>query len=179
MKEGLFDKQCSYDVTSEMDEKAKKILARKHRRVTFLVNIWLNYKPFNVNPFPETMIGNLSKINLFGDIRLFGRESSGGGGDKKEDDEEPTNVPTKTVIVREGKASIMDKTKSDEKIKSNDCSTENGVKLTKMTWSLGQKEEESIEVLVPIEVIQSQGETGSNVAITWNDGVVLGGTTST
>eukprot|EP00977_Amphora_coffeiformis_P005654 scaffold1189_cov194-Amphora_coffeaeformis.AAC.11 len=25
---------------------------RRQRRVTFLVNIWLNYKPFNVHPFP-------------------------------------------------------------------------------------------------------------------------------
>lgn len=33
---------------------------RRYRRVTFLVNIWLNYKPFETHPFPETMIDKMS-----------------------------------------------------------------------------------------------------------------------
>jgi len=40
----------------------KAILERRHRRVTFLVNILLNYKPFNVHVFPESMIDKMSKV---------------------------------------------------------------------------------------------------------------------
>jgi len=70
MEKGAFQKQCtipSEDIptgcTAE-ETKAKaadlKKLKRRHRRVTFLVNIWLNYKPFDVRPFPDTMINKLS-----------------------------------------------------------------------------------------------------------------------
>ena len=36
------------------------LLRRRRRRVTFLVNVWLNYKPFGVKPFPEGMVDKLS-----------------------------------------------------------------------------------------------------------------------
>jgi hypothetical protein len=38
----------------------EKRQARRGRRITFLVNIWLNYKPLNVEPFPETMLEMMS-----------------------------------------------------------------------------------------------------------------------
>lgn len=171
MEEGLFEKQCSYDVTSEMDEKAKKILGRKHRRVTFLVNIWLNYKPFNVNPFPETMIEKLSKVDLFGEFRLFGKESNA-----KDTDGGPNEIGTKSVLVCDGNATIRN-TLVQANNKGDDSSgTDNDVKLTKIKWPMGENDEEWISVLVPAEVIQSQQKTGCDVAITWNDGVILGGT---
>lgn len=51
--------------TEQCDEKiSKNILQRRSRRVTFLVNVWLNYKPFNVNVFPESMIDKLSKKEM-------------------------------------------------------------------------------------------------------------------
>jgi hypothetical protein len=34
--------------------------ARRGRRISFLVNIWLNYTPLNVEPFPETMLDMMS-----------------------------------------------------------------------------------------------------------------------
>jgi hypothetical protein len=44
-----------------------------------------------------------------------------------------------------------------------------------MVWSLGEKEDGLIEALIPLELIRVKGETGStNVAITWNDVLVLG-----
>ena len=49
LEEGAFDKQCKFDAPSDISEKERKVLARRHRRVTLLVNIWLNYKPFNVS----------------------------------------------------------------------------------------------------------------------------------
>ena len=59
---GAFEKQIkiSDNIT---DENERKKQTRRQRRVTFLVNIWLNYKPFNVEPFPETMMDKLTKIN--------------------------------------------------------------------------------------------------------------------
>ena len=49
------------------DEAAKKLLSRRHRRVTFLVNIWLNYKPFNTDRFPmsEKMTKSKPEFSLF------------------------------------------------------------------------------------------------------------------
>jgi hypothetical protein len=55
---GAFAKQ--YQVPVDTD----KVQRRRYRRCTFLVNIWLNHKPFNVNPFPDTMIDKLSGYEL-------------------------------------------------------------------------------------------------------------------
>lgn len=59
MKDGEFDAQCTVPDTAD-DAKQKKLLGRRHRRVTFLVNVWLNYKPVNVERFP--MLEKLSKL---------------------------------------------------------------------------------------------------------------------
>jgi hypothetical protein len=39
----------------------KRQWMRRHQRVTFLVNIWLHYRPFHVQPFPATMLDKLSR----------------------------------------------------------------------------------------------------------------------
>lgn len=170
MEEGVFEEQCKFDAAEDMDEKDKKVLARRHRRVTFLVNIWLNHRPFNVNPFPETMIGKLSKTDLFGDqFALFGdKEGGDGDGDKP--------AGTKTVVIRNGKATIAGEAVSVDGNSNNPESSSEDVKLTKKSWSMGQKEEETIEVLLLVELIREQGKKGLDVAMTWHDGVVLGGT---
>ena len=62
MKEGEFAEQCRVPVESTSDEGKRKVLQRRHRRVTFLVNIWLNHKPFNIEVFPESMIDKLTKV---------------------------------------------------------------------------------------------------------------------
>ena len=53
MPKGLWEKQL------QNPGPESKSSVRQHRRVTFLVNIWLHYKPFNVNRFPmaEKMSG--------------------------------------------------------------------------------------------------------------------------
>lgn len=58
MEPGAFQEQCQYP--KDGSEQETKILGRRHRRVTFLVNVWLNYKPFNVHAFPATMVDKLS-----------------------------------------------------------------------------------------------------------------------
>jgi hypothetical protein len=59
MPEGLWEDQ--QQVKNEtVDAADSKKAIRRHRRVTFLVNIWVNYKPFNVEPFPESMVSKMS-----------------------------------------------------------------------------------------------------------------------
>ena len=71
LKGGEFAEQCKCDLTSVSDEKEKHAVQRRHRRVTFLVNIWLNFKPINVQPFPEGMIDKLSSSKNDGKSILF------------------------------------------------------------------------------------------------------------
>ncbi len=149
MEKGLFDKQCKFEVSDDMDEKEKKVLQRRHRRVTFLVNIWLNYKPFNVNSFPETMIGNLSKTDMI--------ESSLFGSDGKKD--KPAIV---RLSVDEDKA-VIENTSADK--------DENQTTVVKKTWPMGGCDsKEQIEVPMPINIIRSDG--GSDVQLTWHKGVI-------
>ena len=158
MIEGIFDKQCQFDTTSDMDTKTKRILTRQHRRVTFLVNVWLNHKPFNVNPFPKTMIGNLSKIDLFGsDMKLFNNTA------EQQKDEKMSHATKKVLVNKDGEATF-----------------ENGseVELTKKTWSMGQKDE-TIDVQMPVDTIREQQINGSDITISWSDGGVnLSGTSA-
>ena len=54
-------------VPDGLEESVRNIQSRRHRRVTFLVNIWLNYKPFNIDrfPMPEKMTKNKPEFTLF------------------------------------------------------------------------------------------------------------------
>mmetsp|Transcript_13095 Transcript_13095/g.24612 ORF Transcript_13095/g.24612 Transcript_13095/m.24612 type:complete len:436 (-) Transcript_13095:14-1321(-) len=65
MPKGLFEDQIKISPSDDVKESSEmnKLLSRRHRRVTFLVNIWLNYKPFNVDPFPESMMDKMTKVN--------------------------------------------------------------------------------------------------------------------
>jgi hypothetical protein len=57
MPHGYFQDQCQLPKESKIPH---SILVRRHHRVTFLVNIWLNHKPLHVDRFPDTMLGKLS-----------------------------------------------------------------------------------------------------------------------
>jgi hypothetical protein len=54
-------------VPDGLEESVKKLECRRRRRVTFLVNIWLNYKPFNIDvfPMPEKMTKKKLHFALF------------------------------------------------------------------------------------------------------------------
>ena len=58
------DKDTSKDAAVDKKE------ARRQRRVTFLVNIWLNFHPLNVHPFPDTMMDKMSGGQLTKRARL-------------------------------------------------------------------------------------------------------------
>lgn len=64
MDDGEWERQLELPELHAQDESTRmqeeRIVKRRHRRVTFLVNVWLNYKPFDIQPFPDTMIDKLS-----------------------------------------------------------------------------------------------------------------------
>jgi hypothetical protein len=145
MEEGMFDKQCAFEVTPNMNDKDKKILERRHRRVTFLVNVWLNYKPFNVNAFPETMLNSLSKVDLFGDFKLFGNDAGNG---KEQTAKSVVHLTNNSATKTSGKC-----TKS--------------VNVLKKTWPMGSCDvDHEIEMPIPIEVVK-QASSGQNVVLSW------------
>ncbi len=168
-------------------DRTRKTLARRKRRVTFLVNVWLNHRPIGVMPFPDGMVGRLRGSDLFGDDFEMFDEDDGGGDDRNAGvvaprDGHPATTTTTKVIVRGGVASLVEgRTPStadddDGRCRKVDQTRNGGIELTKMVWPMGGGEEDgSIEALVPLDLIRAKGETGSDVAITWMDGFVLGG----
>jgi hypothetical protein len=69
LPKGSFEKHCQMhadhtdrtDPTVGHDEQIR--IFRRRRRVTFLVNVWLNHKPVNVDRFPEGMLDKMSKVS--------------------------------------------------------------------------------------------------------------------
>jgi hypothetical protein len=186
MADGSFERQCAgaavHNDDDDDDAGTRKILARRRRRVTFLVNVWLNYRPYGVEPFPDGMIGKLSKCNLFGEnFELFDDDGRG----VPCDDGSPTSLIVRGgVAYTEGGVSpstsdaMCDNGDGGEGLGVHRREDDDGIELTKMVWPMGGgKEDGTIEALVPLELIRAKGEetTGSDVAITWIDGFVLGG----
>ena len=142
MENGMFVRQCTFDVSEGMSDKEKKIVERRHRRVTLLVNIWMNYKPFNVNPFPDSMLNSLSRVDLLGDFQLFANEEC--------TDTKDANVHTEEITVDDiGSAAII-----------------------RMTWPMGSCDDDQIEIPVPIETIRLQALSGSNIKLTWKKDMI-------
>ena len=174
MEEGLFEQQINdINYTESDNNDARKILIRRQRRVTFLVNIWLNYRPYGVNPFPDGMVTNLSNCDLFGDdFVMF--DSNGGG--KYVDGS--NIITTTTISVHKCKGGLLANHEiqsvddNNKRRKVNSCDDE--IKLSKMKWALGVGDEDGIiDALIPLELIRDKGKTGSDVAINWIDGFVL------
>lgn len=144
MESGLFDRQIRFEPCTD-DEREQKLQQRRHRRVTFLVNIWLNYQPFEVKAFPETMVDKMSGVhdkklkNL-----LFHKELDG-----------TTTNTTKSVSINGMKAVNDD---------GADCH------LVQHVWPLGDcGSEEYLEAHIPLETIRRQQPNGDNLQIRWNN----------
>jgi hypothetical protein len=148
MEQGLFEKQIEIpiDQLSSLEDngngdgkKQKKIIERRYRRVTFLVNVWLNYKPFNVNLFPESMIDKLSKTDGH---TLFQN-------DDNHIDEENEQCAVKVHTYEESSTAV------------------NKTKYQGFEWAMGScsDDKESISMRVPISLIQN--EIGRNVKLYW------------
>ena len=158
LRDGLFEEQCKFDKPDGIDKKEMKLLERRHRRVSFLVNIWLNYKPYNVQIFPETMISNLSKVDLFGDFRMF----------DESDDE-----------VKKGGESITLRLKGEGKVQCEEKSVDEAhANVVTMTWPMGNCRNDSIGIPVPVDVMKSRN-AGDDVTLVWRgEDIQLSGTSA-
>ncbi len=149
MKKGFFEKQIEIPLDQlkfAESTQDKKILERRHRRVTLLVNIWLNYVPFNVNVFPESMIDKLSKVD-------------------------PAEV-SHILFKNDDKSKVYENEKCDTDSHVDDGSPlsnpENGRSFYQdFEWSMGSNcdENDRLSMRVPIEMIRSK--VGGNVELSW------------
>ena len=152
MEEGAFQKQCQLPPeqgTDQDDTKAKtadqKKLQRRHRRVTFLVNIWLNYKPFDVKPFPDTMISKLSGYNA---------------GESKVSLGLPKESSTKITKASSVEADCI-------KVGSQNAE-EN--KTERFQWPMGDcSSQEFIEADMPLAFARKQASRGGSIHVTWQN----------
>lgn len=145
VKEANMDQESNNDITSDdqVDENTKKRLERRQRRVTFLVNIWLNYKPFNVDPFPESMMDKLSKVRDDVPFILFPNDCTSGS-------LETLSTPTVTHL-HQGK-----KVEND----SNKYKT--------FVWPMGGSgSNEKIEMELNLTELQNISNDGGNAILQW------------
>jgi len=150
MEHGVFQQQCKISVEEDwksMDakeaERCRKILERRHRRVTFLVNVWLNYKPFNVEPFPDTMIDKLTKVDESNWNSVF-------------------SAPDQSE-VSERRVAVNDNEVSDDSLSSGDNQQAHA-----FTWPMGDCDSnETIEMHMPLLSIRGEATAGGNVRIHW------------
>ena len=142
LKRGEFVQQCNFDTTGISDEKEKHVVQRRHRRVTFLVNIWLNFKPINVRVFPEGMVDKLSSSKDEQAV-LFDASTGDSAGKDCTDrrcDCRSIKVPSK------------------------------GLECGEFSWPLGGcGSNERINVAVPLAAIQGEKDASGNVCITWTN----------
>ncbi len=133
------------DNDNDSARQKRKVLERRYRRVTFLVNIWLNYKPFNVEMFPESMIDKLSKTDETNKAThvLF------------QNDEEHVEHENKQCETKEH--TVSGELTSDAKSTYNE-----------FQWSMGScnDKNETISMDVPLDKIQQQ-IGGGNIKLSW------------
>ena len=167
MPPGLFDRQCQFTSTGKVPDKINRRLQRRHRRVTFLCNIWLNFKPFNVDRFPESMMNKMSGYNQKEKLAqlLFPVQD--------EEKESPAAMSnTKHVQVINGKAVVVNSQNSSsgdieetEKKKSSHLSSSS---VQEFSWPMGGcGSGEMIKVQIPLEEVQSMADAGGNVKLEW------------
>ena len=147
MEPGTFQKQCEIPNKQQPLDNEKlvvdrKKLQRRKRRVTFLVNLWLNYKPFGVEPFPETMITKLSG-HLPDQPRLGIRFHK----DKEGDDN--------------------DNTKDVEISSASHCHIQNS--MIRFHWPMGDcNSGEIIEADIPIDHVRAPAKKGGSLRLKWH-----------
>jgi hypothetical protein len=151
---GSFLEQCTFVPTAGLDA---KVLRRTFRRATFLVNIWLNHKPFNVHPFPDTMIDKLSGhtpscstngATIHDRLRISFAEHGMGS-------------ECKTVTVRKDK-SIHVANEETNTLSPDTTSVEACI------WPLGDHDSrEVITAAIPVSLVRSQASAGGNVRVDW------------
>ena len=153
MEKGLFEKQQQFDDSPAIinDAILHKKMTRRHRRVTFLVNIWLNYHPFNVELFPETMLDKMS-----------GHEAKG----RQHLQFAAANKSSDTQSIRVTREMTIDSVEPEK---------DSTQALQRFHWPMGDCDSgEHIRMTLPLNVIRSVRRTGGNIAITWENGMGSG-----
>jgi hypothetical protein len=157
MEKGAFQKQIQIQGEESLSKEERVKLQRRHRRVTFLVNVWLNYKPFGVKTFPETMVDKLSgyregqaKVNL--KLQQQKEQNHASGSNSSAASTLPSTLDQ--VEICGGKAI------------SKGSLTES--KAERFEWPLGDcNSEESIQVDVPLGRIREEATKGGSLKLAW------------
>jgi hypothetical protein len=159
---GAFANQCQVPKESA-DNKVER---RRYRRYTFLVNIWLNHRPFNVNPFPDPMIDKLSGYYDSDTISKTSRRRmrlsfSDWKTDVNKDDSTRVtwmSVSSDKNIHVEGLIGQF----GDDDATSLDASSQ------QFTWPIGECDlGEVIQAWIPLELVRSKANKGENLRIQW------------
>ena len=156
---------------------------RRCRRVTFLVNIWLNYKPYDVNRFPESMIDKMSgRDEKTRRGFKFGGASTTSAGigagavtsantSTNTNTNKPKNASTAPLQVQNTRVRSDQATElsgSDGDLQTETPSTATTYKAQQFSWPLGDKRSgERLECMVPFRSIAAMSEKGGNVRIQW------------
>jgi hypothetical protein len=168
LEEGSFDKQLHFEEPSPEQPSQRKLLVRRHRRVTFLVNIWLNYQPFDVKPFP--MIDKLSG----------GNDSAVGLSFPPLQEEKERAASVRTVTIKDGKAKEVSCTAESSTIPTMEISTTSTTEssTTSFAWPMGDAAcSESLEASIPLQAIQEEAIKGGDVRIQWQSSSAEGAKT--
>ncbi|KAL3918051.1 MAG: hypothetical protein SGILL_004427, partial [Bacillariaceae sp.] len=161
MEEGYFAKQIHFEPKGN-DPKYNKLETRRHRRVTFLVNVWLNHHPFEVKPFPETMLDKMSGSNQRGeDSKRKALEFLPTLLGAKPDD--ATHVQ-RVHVTRTAATELVTKDASSINYSTSSYTPQ------RFTWPLGDRTStEKLQLQVPLRSIRKEAERGGNVRVTWEN----------
>jgi hypothetical protein len=168
MRPGEFEKQIRYDNQQQPEQQQAyeqsrtQLQKRRHRRVTFLVNIWLNYKPFNVEPFPDSMIDKMSGSN------------NKNNNNHKNGNNDPQQETKRLKFLNDDDSGGYSSTKrfsTQTIVVGKNHQTKRGSIEKTFVWPLGdQQSGERLEVVVPdIDRVRDAGVSGNNVEITWKN----------
>lgn len=151
-KKDAFQKQIEF--ASKSDDGTSKKQRRRHRRVTFLVNIWLNYKPYDVNIFPESMINKMSGCDETTCRNLKFNDSS--------TSEASSTLHVQKVSIRSNQATeIIPETEQEPP-------SDAVYRTQQFSWPLGDKNsKEELKCQIPMGIITKASKKGSNVLMQW------------
>jgi hypothetical protein len=177
MEDGAWDAQTKLPQKSAASDAELKKMRRRHRRVTFLVNIWLNYHPFNVHPFPETMIDKMSgaKSNRRVGLSFLSARPEHSTPSATTDAREPSNVDgqrqdTENPVDPANSSGQAQPPLPTISVSIGGTGDDSSAKYDNYMWPMGNYESgERIRISLPTRRIRSVAGAGGNVQIRWNN----------
>jgi hypothetical protein len=163
LEKGAWDAQTAMPpglAAAAASEAEQKKLRRRYRRVTFLVNIWLNYHPFNVHPFPETMVDKMSGCHAKRRVGLAFRPVP-----SEQNTASATTADPCDGLAKPQLPTISVRISGTEEEPPADCDNDT------YAWPMGNYESgERIRMSLPTKRIRSVASAGGNVQIRWSKG---------